>query len=48
MRPMAFSMPPFPGRVRIAEEGLNREAMQMTGELGAIVECNGLAARGKS
>ncbi|MHC2338437.1 hypothetical protein ACVIW0_007726 [Bradyrhizobium sp. USDA 4454] len=35
----------LPGRVRIAEEGLDREAVQLqvTGELGAIVEGNGLA-----
>ncbi|WYJ35927.1 hypothetical protein HAP54_000029815 [Bradyrhizobium sp. 2S1] len=35
----------LPGRVRIAEEGLDREAVQrrVAGELGAIVEGDGLA-----
>ena len=35
----------LPGCVRIAEEGLDREAVQrqMTGELGAVVESDGLA-----
>jgi hypothetical protein len=35
----------LPGRVRVAEEGIDRQLMQsmMAGELGAVVESNGLA-----
>ena len=39
-----FNAALLPGRVRIAEEGLDRQAAQsmMTGELGTVVEGDGL------